>query len=177
MMNHHRIVCLAAALAAVFAVSLPGCGETGDSTFREAEVDYARAGGRAAGAAHSDAGLFPVRTGILQEIGSSGASDVLAAPMEPEDAQRQIIRNGSIHVEVEDAREAVAELESLSQDFGGYVGNQSISERQYGGDVTRLYAEVTLRVPASLLDSALSVIRTFGEVKSEGISTEDVTEE
>ena len=80
-------------------------------------------------------------------------------------------------MDLDDARGAISELEQLSTDLGGYVANQSVSEQQYGVDLTRLMGHVQLRIPAATLDSALALIRTLGDVKDESVHSQDVTEE
>lgn len=89
-----------------------------------------------------------------------------------ETAQRQVIRQASLSVEVEDVAAAVAQARGIVESLGGFVEQMSRS-----GDVERQRATMTLRVPQGQFFSALDRIEGLGEVQSEQVGSEDVTEE
>ncbi len=97
---------------------------------------------------------------------STGAADYSSV-------ERLIIRNGSLSLVVPDTEVAVAEINDLVEELGGYVVESSLYQYQEG-----MQASVTLRIPAENLDAALEQIRDLAtEVRRESISGQDVTEE
>lgn len=86
---------------------------------------------------------------------------------------RMIIYNLSVELVVENTTEAMAQLESLAAELGGFVSNSSTWK-----DEGQLRANVTLRVPADKLDETMTQIRDLAlDVESESRSSQDVTEE
>lgn len=97
---------------------------------------------------------------------SFGAGDYAAI-------ERLVIRNASLNLVVPDTEAALAEINDLVDELGGYVVESNLYQFQEG-----LRASVTLRVPAESLDVALDRIRELAtEVRSENTSGQDVTEE
>ncbi len=82
---------------------------------------------------------------------------------------RMIIYNVTLQLEVERIRVALARIEQVAQTAGGYVVGSNVGENQ---------AQVTIRVPAAELNRTLEQLRAVGgKVKSEQLSSRDVTEE
>ena len=94
-----------------------------------------------------------------------------AALMELETAQRKVISMASISVEVEDVPLAVNQVRAVAEGLGGFVEQLSST----GGDEPR--ASLTVRVPQDQFFAALDLIREIGEVQSENVGSEDVTEQ
>jgi Rad3-related DNA helicase len=86
---------------------------------------------------------------------------------------RMIIFTVNMEVVVKDTAEAMAQIESLADEMGGFVSDSSSWK-----DEGQLRARVTLRVPAESLDEALTKIRGLAlDVESEDRNSQDVTEE
>lgn len=86
---------------------------------------------------------------------------------------QKIIRTASVSLEVRNVSASLDPLRSIATAHGGYVGSLSVSTR-YGD---RLYATLTMRVPAREFDSTIAGIKTLGSLRSESLSADDVTEE
>jgi hypothetical protein len=88
-------------------------------------------------------------------------------------ADQMIIKTSSITLEVQDISSALDSLKSIAAGHGGYVGSMSVNTQS--GD--RLYAVLTMRVPASSFDSAIEDIKALGTIRTQSLQAEDVTEE
>jgi len=87
-------------------------------------------------------------------------------------ADRKIISTGSISVEVEGVQEAVDRVKVVAENFGGLVERLS----SFGND-DRQSASMTVRVPQAQFEAALDQIRLLGDVQSENIGSDDVSEQ
>ena len=91
----------------------------------------------------------------------------------PGDTNRMIIRNANIRIVVTDAGKSVEEIDSLVAGLGGYVADSSAWR-----EGEQLRARMTVRLPATSLDDALTTIRSMAvSVQSENVGGQDVTEE
>lgn len=103
-----------------------------------------------------------------QAVGSGGE---LAAV--PPQAPRLIIYTVDMSVVVRDTETALAQIEYLAVELGGYVTSSSIQQYEEG-----TCASITVRVPSEKLDQALEQLRELAlEVRSESRNGKDVTEE
>ncbi len=84
---------------------------------------------------------------------------------------RKLIRNASLELEILNFGAAVEKLIRIARDENGFVAT-SRSERRPNG---RMRGEVVLKVDYQHLDSALMKLRAVGDVKSQELTTEDVT--
>ena len=89
------------------------------------------------------------------------------------ETDQKIIRTASVNLEVGNVTRSLDPVKSIATTQGGYVGSLSVNT-QYGG---RLYAVLTMRVPAGEFDSTINAIKTLGTLTSESLSADDVTEE
>jgi flagellar basal body-associated protein FliL len=89
------------------------------------------------------------------------------------ETDQKIIRTASVNLEVGNVTTTLDPLKGIAIAHGGYIGSMSVNTR-YGD---RLYAVMTIRVPASSFDSTITTIKTLGTLKSESLSADDVTEE
>ena len=91
-----------------------------------------------------------------------------AAPLGP-----SVIKTAKLKVEVphNGFQEAFHSVVAVAQKKGGFVFSSTTS-----GDDART-GSITLRVPAETFESALNEISSLGDVKSEQVSADDVTEE
>ena len=87
-------------------------------------------------------------------------------------AERQVISNASISLEVETVDTTATDVRLLAESLGGFVEQMSIS-----GDPDRQVANLTIRVPQSQFFQALDQLSALGEVRSQNVSSQDVTEE
>jgi len=86
---------------------------------------------------------------------------------------QKIIRTSQINIEIKNVTTTLDPLKSIASAHGGYIGSMSVNTR----DGNRMYAVLTMRVPAQAFDSAITEIKALGSLKSESLSASDVTEE
>jgi hypothetical protein len=86
---------------------------------------------------------------------------------------QKIIRTASVNLEVGNVTTTLGPLKGIATAHGGYIGSMSVNT-QYSD---RLYAVLTMRVPAGEFDSTITEIKNLGTLKSESLSADDVTEE
>ena len=94
-------------------------------------------------------------------------------------AERKVIRNATLTLEVDNPTDTQARLTSVAESHGGFVVSSDFKRTdtagQQGATVT---VTVVLRVPASQFGAALAEVRSFaGRVKEEKTTGQDVTEE
>ncbi len=90
-----------------------------------------------------------------------------------DDLERKIIYTVDMELVVNDTASALAEIEQIAADMGGYVANSNLWR-----DEGHQRARITVRVPAGDLDAALAKFRALAvEVQSESLDSKDVTEE
>jgi len=94
----------------------------------------------------------------------------LSSSVEPD---RYLIKNATMIVEVQDAKEALQRLTAAIEGAGGYVGNLQESVNALG----RRSVMVQIRVPADQFDKALQGMEPLGKIINRQVTTQDVTEE
>lgn len=115
--------------------------------------------------------------GYLQDAAKVEAPVRLAAslagqsPLEAMASSLKLIRTAQIAIEVRSYARAAAEVERLAASRGGYVAET----RATRGDEGKQRGTLTIRVPAQSFDEIFSGLSALGEVRSESISTQDVT--
>lgn len=118
-------------------------------------------------AAHYDkreaSGIAATRSAALN---SKEAKQDAAAP------DRLIVKTGQLAMVVKDVRSTVQAVVQYATKSGGFVVNSDIHES--GGAP---YATVVVRVPAKVFDQGIGEVKALGEVQSESVSGQDVTEE
>jgi hypothetical protein len=87
------------------------------------------------------------------------------------DANRKLIRNATVDLEIVSFDEAVQKITAFANEERGYVATSS-SEKQANG---KLRGEVVVKVLPESLDRFLQKIRGLGELKNQTLGTEDVT--
>ncbi len=86
---------------------------------------------------------------------------------------RKVIQTASLKITVKDTAAVLDAVQSLAKELGGYVVTSNAWR-----ETEQLRAQITLRVPADQLQTALQRIRAQAiKVDSESISGEDVTQE
>src|SRR5262249_50153484 len=89
----------------------------------------------------------------------------------PEVANRKLIRNATVQLEIVSFDDAVQKITAFANEERGYVATTS-SEKQANG---KLRGEVVVKVLPENLDRFLQKIRGLGELKNQTLGTEDVT--
>ncbi|MFM8996520.1 MAG: DUF4349 domain-containing protein, partial [Candidatus Limnocylindrus sp.] len=86
------------------------------------------------------------------------------------DGTRDVVRYGSLSLEVEDADDALERVTAIAERVGGYITSSSRS-----GEGENLYLSATLRVPAAEFSSVMAALRDEGEILYEDIGSYEVT--
>ena len=110
-----------------------------------------------------------VETSIAGPKGAPGAGGYVPGALDT--AQRQVISQASVSMEVDEVPVAVAQVRTTAESLGGFVGQLSSS-----GGPERQQSTMTIRVPQAEFFTALEHIKSLGKVRSENVGSEDVTE-
>jgi hypothetical protein len=89
----------------------------------------------------------------------------------PELANRKLIRNASVELEILSFDDAVQKITAFAKEEHGYVATTD-SQKQANG---KLRGEVVVKVLPENLDRFLQKVRALGELKNQTLGTEDVT--
>ena len=89
----------------------------------------------------------------------------------PELANRKLIRNATVELEIVSFDDAVQKITALANEERGYVATAN-SQKQANG---KLRGQVIVKVLPENLDRFLQKIRGLGELKNQTLGTEDVT--
>src|SRR3990167_7058950 len=85
---------------------------------------------------------------------------------------RMIIKTGSLAMVVEDVKAGVAIITQYAEKKGGFVVSSNVNKQGVAP-----YGEITIRIPSKLFDKGVADLKTMGEVESEQVNGQDVTEE
>ncbi len=88
-------------------------------------------------------------------------------------AERKVIRNGSLTLDVRGLDEALSAIRSATEKAGGYVTNESQGKDEYGAR----QGSITCRVPTASLDKTLAGFQSLGRVEGVNVTAEDITEQ
>jgi hypothetical protein len=86
-------------------------------------------------------------------------------------ANRKLVRNAQVEIEIANFDEAVQKITAFANEERGYVATTS-SEKQANG---KLKGEIVIKVLPENLDRFLQKIHGLGELKNQTLGTEDVT--
>jgi len=89
----------------------------------------------------------------------------------PELANRKLIRNATVELEIVSFDDAVQKITALTNEDRGYVATTN-SQKQANG---KLRGQVIVKVLPENLDRLLQKLRGLGELKNQTLGTEDVT--
>jgi Domain of unknown function (DUF4349) len=89
----------------------------------------------------------------------------------PESANRKLIRNATVELEIVSFDNAVQKITAFANEEHGYIATTD-SEKQANG---KLRGQVVVKVLPENLDRFLQKIRSVGELKNQTLGTEDVT--
>jgi Domain of unknown function (DUF4349) len=98
-------------------------------------------------------------------------SESSATTPNPALANRKLIRNATVELEIVSFDQAVQKITAFANEEKGYVATTS-SEKQENG---KLKGEIVVKVIPENLDRFLQKIRGLGELKNQTLGTEDIT--
>jgi len=110
-------------------------------------------------------------TGTEAEATSYAAEPTSAETPASELANRKLIRNATVELEIVSFDDAVQKITTLATEERGYVATTN-SQKQANG---KLRGQVIVKVLPDNLDRFLQKIRGLGELKNQTLGTEDVT--
>lgn len=126
--------------------------------------------GRSGGVAGNVAPAAP--SGVKQEAALRDTSTPSPSIAPTDAVSRLIIKTGYLSLVVKDVPEGVGKIHAFAASKGGFVVSSNISK-----DGLSPYAEVTIRIPSEVFDGGVQEVKNMGEVKSERVNGQDVTEE
>lgn len=96
--------------------------------------------------------------------------------------ERMVIRDANLSIVVSDPAAVMEDITKMAESMGGYVVNSNLYKTQTGSGLEVPEANITVRVPADLLNEALSQIKGHvddpeNDVLYENVSGQDVTQE
>src|SRR5438094_4750706 len=134
-------------------------GKTAAATVARAKTAQSETGGVAPGVVPENAAVGKDAATSLVETSASGL------------ANRKLIRNATVELEIVSFDNAVQKLTAFANEERGYVATTD-SEKQANG---KLRGQVVVKVLPENLDLFLQKIRSLGELKKQTLGTEDVT--
>ncbi len=91
---------------------------------------------------------------------------------EMEADERMIIKTGSLSIVVDDVSESVVDIVKYAEEQGGFLVTSNVYKE---GIDTNGY--LTVRVPSEILDETIQYVKEMGDVESERVDGQDITEE
>jgi hypothetical protein len=113
--------------------------------------------------------MAPASPGNVVRADEAGAKP--AETPAPEVANRKLIRNATVELEIVSFDDAVQKITAFANEERGYVATTN-SEKQANG---KLRGQVIVKVLPENLDRFLQKVRGLGELKNQTLGTEDVT--
>lgn len=157
------------ALAVTALLALSACSDDDDASTSGTVSDHADDSGdldTASGGAGDAAAPAPSDGG--DESGGRTVTDVGDIDLVAAQIDRKIVYRGDIASEVDDVASAVRSARDEVAAEGGYVFGQEITQRS---------ARVVLKVPSVRFDAAFDAVARIGEVTSQKIEADDVSEQ
>ncbi|MHB1017616.1 MAG: DUF4349 domain-containing protein [Coriobacteriia bacterium] len=175
-----RIIMIALALVLV-AMTTIGCAARSESSNDVATEEYGVTGGMAPVAPPA-----PGMDGVASDEakGADSAQSALAP-----DADRMVIRNKTLRLEVESTSDAIERIRALVKTHGGTIQDLQVATDtdewlyrydEYGSatvDGAALRGWVTVRVPATSFEAFVDETMDLGEVRFQAEDSEDVTQQ
>jgi len=168
-------------LAALLATMLTACGGAPMAASAPTEAPAATAAPAMGSSAGGEAGGAPVFSEVNSGLETrpdavnQGGTDSAAPGAQPAQpaAQRLVIKNAEVSLEVADVSDAEARIRARAEQLGGYVVSASTS-----GSGEYLSTAIVFRVPADRFEDALSGVEGLARrVLSRSVGGQDVTEE
>jgi hypothetical protein len=135
------------------------------------ERDFKELPATVAPAKTAQAEAAAAETGTAAEATSYAAEPTSAETPASELANRKLIRNATVELEIVSFDDAVQKITAFANEERGYVATTN-SQKQANG---KLRGQVIVKVLPENLDRFLQKIRGLGELKNQTLGTEDVT--
>lgn len=100
------------------------------------------------------------------------AADEAAVSTSGTTVDRLIIKTGQLSITVKDVNDTLAQITNFAIQNKGFV----VSSQNYKIE-NAPYAIITIRIPVEIFDKGFTSLKSMGELKSESIQGQDVTEE
>jgi hypothetical protein len=160
------------------ALALTGCGAAGDGGDAKSASDSRAAAGPADAAAGPAEAADDRAAGSDSGTGAGGADEgggngKAAAASAPAPTAERIIRTASLTVRVKDVAKALDGARAAAESAGGYVGDETTTRDEDGGEQTRL----VLRVPVARYDAVLTEVQGAGRLLERTSKAQDVTDQ
>lgn len=104
------------------------------------------------------------------ESGESGAA--VSDSAQDLKTDRMIIKTGSLAMVVKDVKSGVAAITQYAEKNGGFVVSSNVRKQGVAP-----YGEITIRIPSKLFDKGVADLKSMGQVESEQVNGQDITEE
>ena len=120
-------------------------------------------------AAVDDAAMLPAEAPEAESSADTGDFEIQA---------RKIVRNSYLDLETKEFDQALAGIQQLVEQNGGYLESQSVNGRSLRDENSRQerYATLTARVPAENLDSVVTQVGELCNILSQSEDAQDITE-
>ncbi|MFE7957628.1 DUF4349 domain-containing protein [Streptomyces sp. NPDC057413] len=160
------------------ALALTGCGAAGDGGDAKSASDSRAAAGPADAAAGPAEAADDRAAGSGSGTGAGGAgagggNGKAAAASAPAPTAERIIRTASLTVRVKDVAKALDGARAAAESAGGYVGDETTTRDEDGGEQTRL----VLRVPVARYEAVLTELQGAGRLLERTSKAQDVTDQ
>lgn len=159
-------------LAALLVIFISSCSRGGKNVATadfavEAAAEEAQVMMKAAAAPRMAKAVAVDSAAFSNSTSSSSSGQDISEKSVDENTERKLIKTGDISLEVQSLDEAAKAIGEWAAKFGGYV------ESSYSGESD---GNVKARIPSERFDDAMAAAGNLGEVKSQSVSSEDVTE-
>lgn len=165
------LITLVAILSVLVLAACSGNDDEGFATSESSANDSAVFNQSAGSSGFAVGAPAPAAT-VAPQAPSLGDDSKFAGERSLQFAERMVISTGSISVEVEVVQASVQGVQAIAEGLGGFVEQLS----SFGVD-DRQRASMTIRVPQAEFTTALERIRLLGDVQSENIGSDDVSEQ
>ena len=145
--------------------------QSSSETRSKVEQDFKAYPATVAPARAAQAEIAAKETGSETEAMNYVAEPTSAEPPAPELANRKLIRNANIELEIISFGDAVQKITTFANEERGYIATTN-SEKQANG---KLRGQVVVKVLPQNLDRFLQKLRGLGELKNQTLGSEDVT--
>ena len=172
--KNYKNLFLMLSLAIIFAIAFGGCGSSGGMYNKSGSMSADREYYGGADSYDYD-GAYKNETAMYNDAANTSYSmisaDNSAAANIP--AERKIIRDANVTVEVENVEKSYENILARLAEFGGYKANDSMEN--YGENNIRI--EATLKIPYKKLDDFITELKKEGNVKNSSTTSKDITDQ
>jgi len=116
--------------------------------------------------------LAPTMNESFRIAEDSASSTAYSTSAQTPAQDRMIIKTGSLSMVVGNVVDTAKAITDYAEKNGGFIVNTSVDKSNL-----ELFGSVTIRVPSKTFNETIAYVKTIGEVQSENISGQDITEE